>query len=157
MINLIRIDERLLHGQVAYAWTRHLGINCILVANDQVVNNELSKISLNLAKPADVDLIVKNINDSITFLKGNESKELKILVIINNTNDAVKLAENIAEIKEINIGGMKMRPGKKMLTHSVAVDENDINNIKRLIDMKIEVEICQVPTEKKKMLKDLLK
>lgn len=59
MINLIRIDERLLHGQVAYAWTRHLGINCILVANDQVVNNELSKISLNLAKPADVDLIVK--------------------------------------------------------------------------------------------------
>lgn len=43
MISLVRIDDRLIHGQVAVVWTKHLGVNRILVANDQIVNNEVQK------------------------------------------------------------------------------------------------------------------
>ncbi len=49
MISLVRIDDRLIHGQVAVVWTKHLGVNRILVANDQIVNNEVQKMSLRMA------------------------------------------------------------------------------------------------------------
>ena len=51
MISLVRIDDRLIHGQVAVVWTKHLGVNRILVANDQIVNNEVQKMSLRMAAP----------------------------------------------------------------------------------------------------------
>lgn len=53
MIKLVRIDHRLLHGQVAFAWTKYLGTDCILIANDSVAQDELRMSALRLSKPAD--------------------------------------------------------------------------------------------------------
>lgn len=51
MILLLRVDHRLLHGQVAFSWTQTLGADCILIANDAVAGDELRKTTMKLAKP----------------------------------------------------------------------------------------------------------
>ena len=54
MIKLLRVDHRLLHGQVAMTWTQELDTNCILIACDAVVKDDVRKTTLKLARPAGV-------------------------------------------------------------------------------------------------------
>lgn len=56
MIKLLRVDHRLLHGQVAMAWTQSLDSDCILIANDAVVNDNIRKTTMKLAKPNGVNV-----------------------------------------------------------------------------------------------------
>ena len=65
MVELCRIDDRLLHGQVAFSWTNELSADCILIANDAVVHDEVFKTTMKLAKPSGVKLVIKNLEDSI--------------------------------------------------------------------------------------------
>ncbi|MEG0735563.1 MAG: PTS sugar transporter subunit IIB, partial [Longicatena sp.] len=65
MIKAVRVDHRLLHGQVAFAWTKVLQTDCILIANDAVSKDQLRMSALRMAKPDSVKLVMKNIEDSI--------------------------------------------------------------------------------------------
>ena len=57
MIKVLRVDDRLLHGQVAQSWTSFYHIDKIFIINDEVENDEFSKVTLNLAKPKNVELL----------------------------------------------------------------------------------------------------
>ena len=69
MIKLLRIDDRLLHGQVAFAWTKNLGIHLIYVLSDVVVNDEITKMTLGIAKPYGTKLSVYAVDEGIEELK----------------------------------------------------------------------------------------
>jgi fructoselysine/glucoselysine PTS system EIIB component len=157
MIKSIRIDDRLIHGQVAFAWTKHLEANCIIVANDSVVHDEFKKMTLNLAKPPGIKLMMLSIEDSITFLNSKESEKYNIFVLIDNASDALQLANGVSSITSITVGGMRMAPGKRMVSQAVAVNDEDVEVFKKLVDSGVEVEVRQIPTEKKKMILSLLK
>ncbi|WP_066059954.1 PTS system mannose/fructose/N-acetylgalactosamine-transporter subunit IIB [Robertmurraya korlensis] len=155
MIKLLRIDDRLVHGQVAYAWTGALDANVILVSSDTVVHDEFKKMTLSLATPSGVKLVTKSVSDSIEFLNGSGSANSKIFVLVDNSTDALRLAKGVTGLKTVNVGGIRMSNGKKMKTPAVAVDETDIANFIEIEAMGIEVEIRQVPSEKKKLLEDI--
>ena len=78
MIKLLRVDHRLLHGQVAMAWTQSLDSDCILIANDAVVNDNIRKTTMKLAKPNGVKLVMKNIEDSIAALNAGVTDKYKL-------------------------------------------------------------------------------
>ena len=65
MITLLRVDHRLLHGQVAFSWTQYFGADCILIANDSAPEVELRETTIMLAILPSVKLMINNINDSI--------------------------------------------------------------------------------------------
>ena len=68
MIKLLRVDHRLLHGQVAFSWTKQLGADCILIANDEVVQDELRMTAIRMSKPNGVKLVMKSVDASIKAL-----------------------------------------------------------------------------------------
>ena len=71
MIKLLRVDYRLVHGQVAISWSRHIGADCILVANDEVAKDEMRQSMLRLSKPQGMKLVIKSIEDSVkSMIKG---------------------------------------------------------------------------------------
>ena len=77
MIKLARIDDRLVHGQVAFTWVSSLGIDCLVVANDKIAKDEFQKMAMGLAKPPMVKLLIMTLTDSIAFLNDNKSKNCK--------------------------------------------------------------------------------
>lgn len=155
-VSLLRIDDRLIHGQVAFGWTTSLGVNTILVANDEAKNDQMRATALNLAKPSNVSLYIRGVDESGEIVqKFAQSKKSKVLVLVKNTEDARKLLEGSAgSVKEINVGGLRYSEGKKKLTDLVAVDENDISNLKAIEAMDVEIEFRMLPKDKKKTLKD---
>jgi fructoselysine and glucoselysine-specific PTS system IIB component len=156
MIKLTRIDDRLVHGQVAFTWVTALGINCLLVANDKVAKDDFQKMAMGLAKPPTAKLLIMSIADTITFLNDPKSKNAKILVLANCVNDAFALSSGVAEIQSINFGGIRTKEGARLISKAVAVSEDDITIIKKMADKGLELEIRQVPTDKKQLVQSLL-
>jgi PTS system mannose-specific IIB component/fructoselysine and glucoselysine-specific PTS system IIB component len=156
MIKLTRIDDRLVHGQVAFTWTPSLGIDCILVANDKVVKDEFQKMTLNLAKPSGIKLLIKSVADAAVFLNDERSKPLKVLVLVNNVKDADALVALVPEITSINLGGLRSKDGSKLISKAFAVNGDDIEIIRGLLEKGIELEVRQVPTDNKKFVKELI-
>ena len=152
MIKLIRIDDRLVHGQVAMTWVPALGIDCLLVANDKVAKDEFLKMTLGLAKPANAKLLIKSVKDAVAYLTDEKNKNLKVLLLVNNVKDAHTLAGELSEIKSINFGGLRAKDGAKLISKAVAVNDSDITLIKELAAKGVELEIRQVPTDSKQQV-----
>lgn len=156
MIKLIRIDDRLVHGQVAFTWVPALGVDCLLVANDKVAKDDFQKMTLGLAKPASTKLLIKSVSDAITFLNDEKNRSMKVLVLVNSVADAHVFAGGVGEIKSINLGGLRAREGTKMISKSVAVTHDEVTLLKDLIQRGIELEIRQVPSDKRQNVGSLI-
>lgn len=156
MIGLFRIDDRLLHGQVALTWTPSVGAGCILVANDRVAGDDFQKMALNLAKPANVKLLVKSITDTAAILNDVRYHGIKMLVLVNSVKDAYTLSELVSDIQSINFGGLRSKEGSKAVSKAISLTESDISIIRKMLDKGLELEIRQVPGDKKLMLDGII-
>ncbi|EOH95428.1 PTS sugar transporter subunit IIB [Enterococcus pallens] len=156
MILLTRVDHRLLHGQVAFSWTQTIGADCILIANNDVPTNEIRKTTIKLAKPQGVKLVIKNIEDSIAALKSGVTDKYKLFIVVESIADAYKLAEAYPEIKRINLGGIKAKDGSRSIGKSVNVVPEEEELLKQLVEKGMEIDIQQVPSEKKVKVTEVL-
>lgn len=156
MIKLTRIDDRLVHGQVAFTWTPALGIDCLLVANDKAAGDEFQRTLLGLAKPVGVTLLIKTVEDTIRFLQDAKSQRLKILVLVDSVKDAHALSRGIPAIRSINFGGIRMKNGASAVAKAIALTGDDWQLVRELLAAGIELEVRQVPTDKQQLLEKLL-
>lgn len=149
MILLTRVDHRLLHGQVAFSWTQGLGADCILIANDDVPVNDIRKTTIKLAKPQGVKLVIKTISDAVKALQSGVTDKYKLFIVVESIGDVYKLAEACPEIKQINLGGIKAKEGTRSLGKAVNVLPEEEDLLKKLVSQGVELEIRQVPGDKK--------
>lgn len=145
-IVLTRIDNRLIHGQVATQWCTTIGANLLLVANDEVAGNKMRQGLMDMAAPASAFTRYWTIEKTISTIHKAADRQL-IFIICENQQDVLKLVEGGVPIKKVNIGNMHMSDGKRQVVGSVAVDENDVAAFKKLKELGVELEIRRVPTE----------
>ncbi|WP_374748077.1 PTS sugar transporter subunit IIB [Klebsiella quasipneumoniae subsp. similipneumoniae] len=151
MITLLRVDHRLLHGQVAFSWTQYVGADCILIANDSVPEDKLRKTTIKLAKPPSVKLVIKNINDSIEAIKSGVTDKYNLFIVVESVNDAWRIASAVEEIKSINLGGIKAKEGSKNISKAINLLPEEIEQLQQLVGKGVEVEIRQVPNDRKQL------
>lgn len=151
MITLLRVDHRLLHGQVAFSWTQYVGADCILIANDNVPEDELRKTTIKLAKPTSVKLVIKNINDAIESIKSGVTDKYHLFIVVESVNDAWRIASAVEGIKSINLGGIKAKEGSKNISKAINLLPEEIEQLQQLVGKGVEVEIRQVPNDRKQL------
>lgn len=151
MIKLVRIDHRLLHGQVAFSWTKTIGADCILVADDDAATNSIKMTTLRLAKPQGVKLVIKTIDDSIKALKSGVTDKYKLLIVTGSVADAKRICDECPQITSINLGGIKKREGTRQVSQAIFLLPDEEAMLRELSGRGVELEIRQVPTEKKEL------
>ena len=105
MLKLIRVDERLIHGQIAIKWSRVTGVDRIIVANDAAAENSVIQKSLMMAAPATCKTAIISVDKAIEMMKNPKAADHKILLLVNNPNDLLKVLTSIDEKPEtVNIG-----------------------------------------------------
>lgn len=115
MITQIRVDDRLVHGQIALVWSKALGTNKIVVANDNAAVNETTKMTLNMAIPNGVKLMIRNVQDAITFFNNPKAKDVEIFTLTSNVQDALKLVNGCPGlVKAVNIANVGKFDGVPM-------------------------------------------
>lgn len=143
-IVLTRIDNRLVHGQVATQWCGAIGANLILVANDDVAGNKLRQGLMDMAAPSYAAMRYWTIEKTIATIHKASDKQL-IFIVCENPQDVLKLVEGGVPIKKVNIGNMHMAEGKRQVATSVAVNDDDVAAFKKLQELGVELEIKRVP------------
>ena len=156
MIKFIRIDHRLLHGQVVFSWSKSLQINRILVVNDEAANDEFKKLSLELSKPQGIKLNIFTVENTLTKISKIEALSENIMMIFGNTKDVRQFCESYSNVKEINYGGIIKKEGSKQFSNAIFLTENEIEDAKVLKSMGIKQFMQQVPTSKKEDLNTMI-
>lgn len=146
MIKLLRVDHRLLHGQVAVSWKSALDVDCILVANDEVLGDAFRKSAIKMAKPAGTKLVIKTIADAVTAINSGVTDKYKLLVVVESIADAARLCRECG-IKRLNLGGTKATPETRSLSKAVNVTEPEAEVLRALIGEGVDVEIQMVPND----------
>ncbi len=155
-IVLTRIDNRLIHGQVATQWSGVIGANLLLVANDEVSTNKMRQNLMKMAAPSYAQTRFFSIDKTIEIIH-NASDKQKIFLICENPQDVLRLVEGGVPVTKLNIGNMHMAEGKRQVVGSVAVDDSDIAAFRKLQELGVELEIRRVPQEKAESLEKLFK
>lgn len=156
MIKLLRIDHRLLHGQVAFSWSKYLGTDCILLACDTLLNDKLRMSAIKMAKPSGVKVVAKTVDDAVAAIKSGVTDKYKLFIVVESVEDADRLARAL-DIKEINLGGTKPTDDRHVISTAVYVSDNDEKILKDLMDDGFDVFTQMVPSDKRVNTKDLLK
>ena len=141
MIELVRVDHRLLHGQVAVSWVNGLGADCILVASDSVVNDSLWKTTLKLGKPQGCKLVIKAINDAIDAINSGVTDRYKMIVVVQSIADADRMVKGCPSIKSINLGNTKESPTTKQVSKQIFLEAEEISILKSLLEKGVDCEI----------------
>ncbi|MGL5955035.1 MAG: PTS system mannose/fructose/N-acetylgalactosamine-transporter subunit IIB [Brevinema sp.] len=154
-INLVRIDNRLIHGQVATAWIQHSKANLILVANDDVATNTMRQDLMKTIVPPHIQTRFFSLQKTADIIhKASDSQH--IFIVIDNPIDALWLKKHNVPIEYINLGNMHGGDGKKAIAKAAYASEEEINALKELIKLGVTIEFQQLPTDpKENMSKNL--
>lgn len=160
MISMIRIDDRLIHGQVAVMWSKQLGISRIVVASDKIAANEIQVNALKMAAPAGIKAFVLPIQKAADLLNDPRAASMKILVLSNNPKDIYEVLQKINEKPLLNLANYGRIGGalseKEKITDTVYVTEEDKKIFKEIFDIGYDFEYQPLPNDQKQSLKELL-
>lgn len=148
-ILLTRIDNRLVHGQVGVTWTKTIGANLILVADDAVAEDKMQQSLMTVtAKSSGAGVRFFSIEKTAAII-GNAAPEQKIFIVCRTPKEVRRLVELGVELKDINVGNMHFSEGKRPLSKKVYVDDQDMEDLQFLASKGLNVYIQDVPGESK--------
>jgi PTS system mannose-specific IIB component len=155
-IALARIDDRLIHGQVATIWSKETKCTKIIVCNDEVANDEIRRTLLTQVAPPGVTSHVVPVDKAVRVLNNPKYENDIVMLLFTNPTDVLRLVEAGIDIKTVNIGGMSFKEGKTQLTTAVSVNDQDIKAFTALNDKNIELEIRKVASDSKSFIMKLI-
>jgi len=156
VIGLARIDDRLIHGQVATRWTKETNVKRIIVVSDEVAADTVRKTLLTQVAPPGVTAHVVDVAKMIRVYNNPMYAGERVMLLFTNPTDVERLVEGGVKITSVNIGGMAFRQGKTQVNNAVSVDEKDIEAFNKLNARGIELEVRKVSTDQRLKMMDLI-
>jgi len=156
MLKLVRVDYRLLHGQVAYVWFGNVKADSILIASDAVAIDESRKKILRMAKPSDCKLVIKSIQEAADILNSDVTTKYNLIVLIENINDLYRLCKTCPSIKSVNLGLSAQSVNSRTIANSVYLNEEEIRLLKDLMAHEVKIDVRQAPSDPVVSLQSLI-
>lgn len=154
---LARVDSRLLHGQVATAWSKSVQPNRIIVVSDSVAHDSLRKTMIEQAAPPGVKANVVPVDKMIKVAKDPRFGNTHALLLFETPQDALRAIEGGVDIKELNLGSMAHSVGKVVITNAIAMDKHDVETLEALVAKGIKMDVRKVPSDSPENFDAILK
>ncbi|MFS8640895.1 MAG: PTS sugar transporter subunit IIB [Symbiobacteriaceae bacterium] len=153
----MRIDNRLIHGQVTVTWASHLAADHMIVCNDKVAQDPIQKMMLPAAARG-VKTSVLSIADTLAYCSSPEAEKERIFIIAKFPSDALALLDGGLKPEEINVGNQAPIPGTKftMVTRTCAVTPEDAAIYREIVRRGYALTGRMMPSEPKNNFLDLL-
>jgi D-glucosaminate-specific PTS system IIB component len=152
---LVRIDDRLIHGQVIAVWCRHRRFTRIVIVDDGVAADSFMQEVLSLAAPPGLQVDVLSIEEGIDTLTGDLPNRDTTMALLKSPQAARRLYDGGLKYSALNIGGIGSGPGRKNIFKNIAASKEEIVILKYLLDQGVEITLLTVPGERSKAFSDL--
>jgi len=147
MIVLARIDDRLIHGQVAVGWVRHLQADCILVANDAIAADPMQRALLPMAVPPEIEVGIYKVAEAAKRLAAGAHKDRKAILLFAGPVDVVAFLAQGGKLESLNVGGMRFAPGRIQVLQAISVGPAEIKAFHTLHQQGLPMAVQMVPTD----------
>ena len=144
-ISAVRIDGRLIHGQVANLWTTKLGVTRIMVIDDKVAASDIEKSGLKLARPAGIDLSALSEKVAADHIKRGGYDSQKVFIVVKRPQVLLDLVNDGVKLETINVGNMSQTDETTQITNSINVVPDDVDAFKALHEKGIKITQQMVP------------
>lgn len=157
MIEMLRLDFRLIHGQTGVYWTAKLGCDCILIVSDTLLQDPIKLATVKLSKPSGVKLVIKNVEDSIRAIKSGVTDKYHMFILTEKLAYAKRLMDG-CDIRRLNLGGiMPSETSHHKLNDAVYCTPEEIVMLKEMMQKGYYLYLQQVPSENEVPLSAILK
>ncbi|MCK4802308.1 PTS sugar transporter subunit IIB [bacterium] len=146
---LVRIDDRLIHGQVVENWMKFLKINHVIVVNDFVASDRMQKTLFSMAVPDHAKISILTITQAKEAILNGQFEGDKAMLLLVSPQDVLNLINKGVRIKEVNVGGMHYSPDKKQILKAISVSKEDIQAFQELDKLGVHLEARMVPDDEK--------
>ncbi len=154
MLSLIRLDDRLIHGQVMAVWVRRLSITHILVLHDDTAGDEFARTLMQTAMPPRISLTVAPVAEATAMLEEMQRNDTRTLVLLARVEDAVAVHQQWP-LPHLNVGNLGMREGRRLIWRSVALSSSERLALHQLQSAGVDVFMQMVPSDQKMRLTHL--
>ena len=143
----VRIDERLIHGQVANLWTTKLQASRIMVVDNDIIKNDIQKTALKLAKPAGVNLSILGTKKSSANILAGKYESQRVFLVVKKPETLVQMIEEGVKFDTINVGNMSQKDNTQHLTQSINVTDEDYDAFHKILDAGVKITAQMVPND----------
>ena len=163
MIPSLRVDDRLTHGQIAMVWSKEFGTNRIVVANDRAVTDEVSNLTLRMATPGGIKLLIKTVDDAIKLFNNPKAQGVDMFVLTNNVADAVRIVKGcpgyVQSVNVANVGRFDLTPPseKIVINGAITLNKDELAALKELATLDVKAFQQILPSDRKTPVSELLK
>lgn len=151
-ISLLRIDSRLIHGQVMTSWAKAVKCEAIFAISDEVANDAIRRELLLQIVPEHLKGYVITVDKAIKVWHNPKYAGKNIIWLVTNPSDIVRLIEGGVKIKDVNVGGMTFNEGDQLISQAVAINQTDLAAFYKLLELGVDMSLQQVAANKKEPL-----
>jgi PTS system mannose-specific IIB component len=145
MINLVRVDDRLLHGQIICTWVPHVNADSLIVASDEAAGDELVKEILSSCAHNGLKVEVITVAEAAREVLDGLFNEARAILIVGDLQDAMRLYDAGIRFTALNIGNLHHEKDGRMITPSVIMDPEDEDIMEKFESAGVEIDIRAVP------------
>jgi sorbose PTS system EIIB component len=156
-IVLVRVDERLIHGQVLEVWVPATRAEELLVANDAVAGDDAQRMIMELAIPNSMRVVIDRVEKIAALLRNGAETNVRRMVVIERPQDALTLKKAGVNYGRLNLGNLTSRQATMCLSRSVSVGTEDLDALRNLVSAGVDVTIQSVPCDKPVGLKEIFR
>ncbi|MBI5252109.1 MAG: PTS sugar transporter subunit IIB [Desulfomonile tiedjei] len=147
-IVLVRVDERLIHGQILEGWLPSTKAQELLIANDELAQDLIQKEILLSAVPYSVNVVIDSVDRVASMLIAENEREVRRMVLVDNPQDALRLKRAGVDFDNLNLGNLTAGQAAACLSRSVAVGDDSLQALLNILEEGVSVSIQSVPFEK---------
>lgn len=144
---LARVDDRLIHGQVVVGWARALEADCLVVANDAVAADPMQRTLLPMAVPPHIKVAIWRVSEAADLVARSQMPGERAILLFSSMNDALAFQRAGGPLAELNIGGVRLAPGRISIRTAVALGPEDISAARALAQSGTQLTVRMVPGE----------
>jgi mannose/fructose/sorbose-specific phosphotransferase system IIB component len=154
---LVRIDDRLIHGQVVENWMKFLKIDHVVVVNDFVASDRMQKTLFSMAVSDHAKISVLTITQAKEAILNGQFERDRAMLLLVSPQDVLSLIDKGVRIKEVNVGGMHYSPDKKQILKAISVSKEDMQAFQELDRLGVHLEARMVPDDEKIDIMEIIK
>lgn len=153
MIALVRVDNRLIHGQVVSTWIPHLKVDKVVVVDDEAASSPLMQAAMSMAVPPHLEVAIVRKGD--IDLRPLATAKERVLLLVRDVPNAEAVVEAGVPVADLNLGNIHFGEGRKPVSASVFLSNDDVEALGRIAAKGVMVEARAVPSDHKVGLEEL--
>lgn len=145
----VRMDNRLIHGQILVSWNSVFQIDHIIVANDGVANDPIQVQLLKAVAPLNAEVSVLTIEETVEYCQSPEAEDEGIFIIAKLPQDGLRLVKKGLDMDTMNLGNQAYVRGSEKLSNSVHLTEEGVKALQEMHEMGIKLTLRMMPGDSK--------